>query len=201
MKIKSINKIILDSKRYDIETASHNFFANGILVHNSSTTVYKKHGIIGVCSRNLELLETENNTLWNVVKKLELDKNLPDDYAIQGEVIGEGIQGNPLKQKGQELYVFNVYDIKNQKYLDLSEFVLFCMNLNVKTVPIINSEYEMNYTIDTILISADGPSLLNPNVQREGIVVRPVKEGVDEINGSMSRLSFKTISNNYLLNE
>lgn len=36
MKIKSINKIQNNSKRYDIETKiHHNFFANGILVHNS----------------------------------------------------------------------------------------------------------------------------------------------------------------------
>ena len=36
VKIKSINKIKSDSKRYDIETKTHhNFFANGILVHNS----------------------------------------------------------------------------------------------------------------------------------------------------------------------
>jgi RNA ligase len=35
MKIKSIKKIKSSSKLYDIETTTNNFFANGILVHNS----------------------------------------------------------------------------------------------------------------------------------------------------------------------
>lgn len=41
VKIKSINKISSKSKRYDIQTAkNNNFFANGILVHNSLIIVY-----------------------------------------------------------------------------------------------------------------------------------------------------------------
>ena len=35
MKITVINKIPNESKRYDIQTSTENFFANGILVHNS----------------------------------------------------------------------------------------------------------------------------------------------------------------------
>ena len=45
MKIKSIKKIENDSKRYDIETLkNHNFFANNILVHNSSVYVEYLNG-------------------------------------------------------------------------------------------------------------------------------------------------------------
>ena len=41
VKIKNIKKIDCKSKRYDIETKeTHNFFANGILVHNSMIQLY-----------------------------------------------------------------------------------------------------------------------------------------------------------------
>ena len=41
MKIKSLKKIVSESKRYDIETKkTHNFFANGVLVHNSFIQLY-----------------------------------------------------------------------------------------------------------------------------------------------------------------
>jgi hypothetical protein len=41
MKIKSIKKITVNEERYDIQTKNHNFFANGILVHNSLIKVVK----------------------------------------------------------------------------------------------------------------------------------------------------------------
>jgi hypothetical protein len=40
VKIKNIKKIGSDSKRYDIQTKTSNFFANDILVHNSLIQVY-----------------------------------------------------------------------------------------------------------------------------------------------------------------
>lgn len=44
MRIKSIKKISSDYKRYDIQTKNHNFFANGILVHNSIIKVVNLDG-------------------------------------------------------------------------------------------------------------------------------------------------------------
>ena len=44
MKVKKITKIDNSSKRYDIQTVTNNFFANGILVHNSTLIVSKYKG-------------------------------------------------------------------------------------------------------------------------------------------------------------
>lgn len=44
MKLKSIRKIVSKSKRYDIQTESGNFFANDVLVHNSTLIVSKFNG-------------------------------------------------------------------------------------------------------------------------------------------------------------
>lgn len=60
MKIKNIKKIEHTSLRYDIEVKNtHNFYANNILVHNSSATIFcrkNSYGLweVGVCSREME---------------------------------------------------------------------------------------------------------------------------------------------------
>lgn len=38
MKIKSIRRVVCNSKKYDLQTSSQNFFANRVLVHNSMLT-------------------------------------------------------------------------------------------------------------------------------------------------------------------
>ncbi len=160
----------------------------------TSTTYYKKDGVFGVCSRNLELVEGDT-TQWRLAKQYDLINKLPDNFAIQCELIGESIQKNPLKIKGQDIYCFNVYKIDWKKYLSYEDFIGFCKSLGVKTVPIINDNFSLPATVDEILKYAEGKSLLNSNVEREGIVVRPKIEM--ELNGQ--RLSFKAISNSYLL--
>jgi len=176
----------------------------------SSMTVYKKDGLLGVCSRNLELLETEGNTLWKLANRYSLKEHLPDGFAIQGEAVGEGIQSNPLKLKGQDFFVYNVYDFVNAKYLDYDAMRSFCDDLNLETVPIIDAHFtldEFYSNVPNLLTLADGVTYLNTNPEtgegprREGIVIRPVKEQREVIRGTEQRFSFKVISNEYLLNE
>jgi len=84
----------------------------------SSMTVFMKDGHFGVCSRNWELRETEGNTLWNVARRYNLEDVLvTGNFALQGELIGEGIQVVRNKVKGQEFYIFDIYDIDNGRYL------------------------------------------------------------------------------------
>ena len=47
----------------------------------TSVTYYKKDGVFGVCSRNLELLEGET-TQWRMAKELDLQNKLPDNFAV-----------------------------------------------------------------------------------------------------------------------
>ncbi|MFA5397980.1 MAG: RNA ligase (ATP) [Methanogenium sp.] len=167
----------------------------------SSVTYYKRNGEFGVCGRNWELKETEENTMWRVAKEMNLIEKLEDGFAIQGEIIGEGIQKNPLKIKGQRIYFFNVYDIKKGRYLDFKDFVVFCQRMGINTVPIVDSAYTLSSTAEELIEMANGKSLLCETANREGLVFRPIVEGRDEINGSISRLSFKVVSNDYLLKE
>ena len=162
----------------------------------TSVTFYKKDGVFGVCSRNLEFAEGET-TQWKLARQYDLASKLSDNFAIQCELIGEGIQKNPLKLTGQDVFCFNVYKIDIGKYLDFKDFVGFCQSLGVKTVPIVDEDFSLSNSVDEILKYAEGKSLLNPNSEREGVVIRPKVE----MQYKGNRLSFKVISNTYLLSE
>jgi hypothetical protein len=111
-------------------------------------------------------------------------------------LIGEGIQGNPYRIKGHKVMIFNVFNIDEQEYLGLDEMRDFLDKINVdgnplELVPIISEDYQLPETIDEILNQAEGKSILNNQTEREGIVIRNRNKTV----------SFKAISNNFLLKE
>lgn len=160
----------------------------------SSATFYYKDGIFGVCSRNLELLETEGNTFWKVARELDLENKMKDfgvNISVQGELIGEGIQGNPYKIKGQTVRFFNLFDIDLQEYhsFNMTKKSLDVMGLEM--VPVIDEFFTLPDTVDEILKYAEDKSKLNPDFDREGVVIRTLDR----------KVSFKVISNKFLLNE
>lgn len=185
-----------DEERIQNMTGILSGFYSSEKIDGSSITFFKRDGIFGVCSRNLEL-EEGDSTQWRIAKELGLPEKLSDNIAIQGELVGEGIQGNPLKIKGQEVYFFNAYNISSREYLDYQDFKSFVESLGIKNVPIIDKNFMLPKTVDDMLKYAEGKSLINPNVEREGVVIRSKTEM--KYNGQ--RLSFKAISNKYLLNE
>jgi hypothetical protein len=74
--------------------------------------------------------------------------------------------------------------------------------LGLETVPILATDYTLDDNIERVLEMSKGKSVINPNSEREGIVIRPLKETMDlEMSRGMSsaRLSYKAINENYLL--
>jgi len=160
----------------------------------SSATFYVKDEVFSVCSRNLELLETDDNTFWKVAKELELEdklKTLGFNVCLQGELIGEGVQGNPYKIKGQTVRFFNGFNIDTQENIPFLEFTELTQKLGLTTVPILDFDFDLPNSIDNMLEYAESPSSLNSNFGREGVVVRSYDRTI----------SFKSISNQFLLNE
>jgi RNA ligase (TIGR02306 family) len=177
----------------------------------SSATFFYNNGTFGVCSRNLELAEPEpfvegetivgndgierpkqENSFWKVARHLQLKDWLSTrkaNYAIQGELIGEGIQGNPYKIKGQTVRFFNAFNIDTQEYLGLSEFINLIKSMGLETVPILDVKFKLPDTVEELLKYADEKSLLNPQFDREGVVIRSIDR----------KISFKAISNKFLL--
>lgn len=201
LKIKSVKKIQNNSKRYDIETQyTHAFFANNIYVHNSSFSCYKRDEHFGVCSRNFELdREDSNGTFWNMAKKYDLENKLNSlgkNYALQGELIGPGVQKNKYQLKEHEVLFFNVYDIDKGCYLDYEEFEKVIKDLGLKSCPTIDDNFVLNHTVQELVDMSIGMSKLNNQTHREGLVFRSKKE--KQIH-RLGRCSFKAINPKFLL--
>lgn len=174
--------------------SKHQFYVTEKL-DGSSATYYVKDGEFGVCSRNLELLETEGNTFWKVAREMDLEnkmKSLGKNISLQGELIGEGIQGNRYKIKGQTVRFFNVFDIDNHKRLGIHDLINIVENImGLKCVPYLLLPFPLPNTVEEMIKFAEGKSQLNGDTEREGVVVRSMD----------GTISFKAISNKFLLEE
>lgn len=159
----------------------------------SSMTVYYHNGEVGVCSRNLELRDTPDNTMWKVAHRDGIVTLLYDEdrsIAIQGELVGEGIQGNPYRIRGQSFYVFDVYLIDQGRYMLPQERAEFCEFHQLLHVPILTNKItNSDTTVADLLVAADGKSEMNFDAEREGLVFKCIDKNI----------SFKAISNKLLL--
>ena len=162
----------------------------------TSFTCYFNNGVFGVCGRNWELSETSDNSLWRMANVLQLKEKMTKhgkNIALQGELVGAGINGNLYGLSDHKLYFFTGYDIDKGRrmFFDELEWVLF--GLQLQMVPVLEKygfviPNETNI-VDYMLKYAEGKSVLNMEVDREGVVVR----------GLEREFSFKAISNTYLL--
>jgi len=170
----------------------------------SSCTFIYNNREFRVCSRNLELKEDENNTLWKLVKKAkikEILEGLDRNVGIQGEMAGEGIQKNVLKLKGQHFYVFDIYDIDKKRYMtpdERNEFysIIKGENNEIEHVPVINAKiriFQNHDSMEKLLEYAEGKSIINPDTEREGVIFKSHTLPVG------NTVSFKVINNNFLL--
>ena len=151
----------------------------------------------GVCSRNLDLKDTEGNSFWEAAKKYDLESKMQMLYekydfncAIQGELVGEGIQGNKYKLTGRDFYVFRMYHIGLGQYLDSETVKMWCEMLGLKQVPGLGYMKLDGQTIESLLEAAEGKSMLNHKTEREGLVFKSIAN---------PDISFKAISNKFLI--
>ncbi len=170
----------------------------------TSFTAFLRQGTFGICSRNLWLDETdESNVLGRVSLGLKLEEKLRAardrlgfDVALQAEVIGPGIQGNKYALKEVSLRVFNVLNVETYRLLDHGPALELLTELGLDGVPQLGT-IVLGHTVDELVAFSEGVSRLNPAVQREGVVFRPLTEEQDDDTGS--RLSFKAINPKFLL--
>jgi RNA ligase (TIGR02306 family) len=166
-------------------------------LEGSSMTCYLIDGVFGVCSRNLDLKETAENAFWQVARREKIEEKMravptAGDFALQGELIGPGIQGNIYKLSQCEFYVFDVYNVSGGFYAIPSERRSLIDDMGLKHVPVLHLFKDLGTgSVADILFDAEGKSWLNPSQEREGIVFK-------ENNGGMT---FKAISNRYLVAE
>lgn len=174
----------------------------------SSMTMFVNEEQAGVCSRNLHLKDNEQNdgnTLVQLARSVDYTKMLPEvsnrvgfDFALQGEIMGPGIQNNREKFDNARFFVFDVYNISESRYLTREERTRVLDVINeytalIEHVPVIHSAFEITEdfaTMENFLTMSDRPSINHKYA--EGIVFKNINNGDD---------SFKVISNLFLLKE
>lgn len=161
---------------------------------SSVTIFHTAEGDFGVCSRNWELLESESNSLWKVARDNDLESKLRDlglAIALQGELIGPGIQGNRYQLKKHEFHLFDAYNIADKRYLNTYERHSLADKLGIKHVPLLEiRKFTTEDTVPGLLLEAENKSKLCATAEREGLVFKCIDD---------PSLSFKAISNKFLL--
>ena len=166
-------------------------------IDGCSGTFFLDDKLFGVCSRNVWLRKEDNSHYWEVARRFQLEETLNSlkktfnakRVVIQGEIIGQNIQGNKYKISGFDFYVFNV--IIDGLKVDQESMMNICKEYNLKTVPLLYKGYTLPETIAELVDVSKGKSKLLDTQDMEGIVWRNYNENV----------SFKALNPNFLLKE
>jgi len=167
----------------------------------TSVTYYLKDNEFGVCGRNWEYYETDENTYWQVARKYEIEEKLKElgwNIAIQGEIVGPGIQKNKYAFDEHKVFFFNVFNIDEYRHFDYMKGDNLFWAIRLDRVPVVMRNVTMPEhmpDVDTAVEFAIGKSSFN-DIQREGVVLRPYIERTDF---EIGRLSFKIVNPKFLL--
>lgn len=151
----------------------------------------------GVCSRNFELEENESSNFWKAVKLHNIQEKLKNCYneiALQGELVGPGVNGNRHKFKELDYYVFNVFDITTQEYLNPLAALNFCEMMGIKYVPVLEyRKFDFNNIDEAVNYSE--------TIQNgEGVVFKQCRPHcIISVGKKQPPASFKIISPKYLI--
>ena len=163
-----------------------------------------------VCSRN-HVTNDKNSLYWRIATKYNIEKILTENptLTIQGEQGNTNVQKNKYGIKEPTMWVFNIIDHEKDYHYNYTEMADFCNKYNLPIVPIIthtfklpnsNSEVstifpflsDLGSTVHELVEFSKGKSVINPKIEREGVVVRCIENG-------KKFFSFKVINPNFLI--
>lgn len=189
---------------------SDEVFAPTLKMDGSSVTVFcvdakyveEEKDRIGYCSRNqllripygVPIEETGNFFRGAAESKLfakaaDILNTYGFSCAIQGELVGPGIQGNFEKFDKYQVFAYRIFNVDTGEYLDYADFVSICEALDIQRVPLAEGTHVqaiLQKPLSEILAISEGKSINNK--MREGIVWQSLT----------SPFTFKAISNKYL---
>ena len=129
---------------------------------------------------------------WKMAYKYRIMDWLPEGWAIQGEICGPSIQGNKMGLEDHQLFIFNVWNIVEQKYYNPMDWDAI-NGYGLDLVPLLywgksfGERYDDGGTIEELLKESDGE--YDNRTPQEGIVVRATDQTI----------SFKVVNNVFLL--
>lgn len=148
-----------------------------------------------VCSRN-RINNDKNSLYWRIAKKYNIEQILKENptLTIQGEQGDTNVQGNKYGIKEPTMWVFNIIDHEKNCHYSYGEMWSFCQQYDLLLVPQIKfcKLSELGSTVQELVEFSKGKSVINPNIEREGVVIRCIENG-NKI------LSFKVINPEFLL--
>ncbi len=157
-------------------------------------------GSMGLRRKRPEDDKMSVNTYWypwttepvhDLIHHLAADHN---QVLLYGEIFGGSIQSlhyGIAKGKGVGFRAFDLFI--DGKYLGWDPFVELCEKFAVPTVPVL---YRGSYTMDKMKELADGPTKVDGDNIREGIVAKPPTERTDP---AIGRVVLKYIGTEYSL--
>lgn len=179
-KILEITKKTEIHERYDITTSTHNYFANGVLVHNCNIGIFwdghkvNYHGRTEraqipahLMNRLIEIFGT--NEAEEMFEQLFGEK----EVVLFGEGYGAKIQkgGGNYIPDGCDFILFDVYMVGSDTWLKYQDIQDIAKAFGIKTVPLV-----MIGTINDAIefIKTRPRSRINPNHEMEGVVGKPI---------------------------
>ena len=156
-----------------------------------------------VCSRNHRIDNDATDSIyWTMAKesgvldalKAHYFESSNEELAIQGEIVGPGINGNRNKEKCHKLFVFRCWKINDQVFMPPKDLEAFCKRHNIPHVVVVAEDFKFFDEIPTMeqaIAYADG--MTPEGNPREGVVLKT--------SDYLPYASFKIVSNKYLLKE
>lgn len=165
-----------------------------VKLDGTSATYSKLDGKFLVCSRSRSVKDGDN-IYWDMARKYDIKSVLPDGFAVQGEIVGPGIQKNHMELKEIDFMVFDIFNIKAGKRLDYYGLRKMVESMELNMVPeelvVVNPvAATFNHNLCNWIERAKG-KYENSNHNREGLVVRSLDR----------KISFKVLNNDFLLKE
>lgn len=178
----------------------------------SYLAVWNQDGNIGLATKRVAYDITKPSLYRNVLKQTGwLDAmQLPEarNLAVMGEIAGEGIRKNRQMLSGQNFYVFDLFDIAQQRYLNPKERTAMLVKLidavgnpdkfEPLHVPFINSKIQLeSLGLNSVSDALDWVETFNKTrLDQKG---RATVEGVVLTSYNDPTFKVKIISNQYLL--
>lgn len=182
-----------------------------IKLDGTSVTYQLIDGEFKAFSHNREL-KSGKGSIWewaianNVEQKMRdfcHSNNMPENIALQGEMVGPGIQSNRQNYPTKTVLFFYIFNRTTQKYFEWEDFVWAIKELELEMVPIMDERLCIgNYSVTQWLEMAENYDN-NSLCRQEGFVIFARHNHYnlfDRPNSNpMGRVSFKVKSNKYVL--
>jgi RNA ligase (TIGR02306 family) len=163
-------------------------------IDGTSATFWKLDGVLHAAGRNWELSLEGGHTHAKIARQYNLEELIPEGGVLQGEIFGEGIQGNPIKIQGIKLLVFSHgFVVPTEHSPEVDRFEDWVRENQAPRVPL-----EFPTTLEQAVEQVDGlKSLVNPQVLTEGVVWWNINGKIFEELGD--RPNFKSINAKFLM--